>query len=222
MIGAVIFDMDGLLLDSEPFWQEAEIEVFGGLGIPLTKEQCAEFMGVPINEVVEHRFREKPWTAKTTQEVQDEIIERVKQMVLERGKPLAGVHESIAFVRAKGIPCALASSSSMRLISAVLGKFNLQSAFAVIHSAEFEAFGKPHPGVFLTTAATLGVAPGACLVLEDSFNGILAAKAAQMRVIAVPPREYAADPRFIIADAVIGSLTAFGEGVWGKVVGLRH
>jgi HAD superfamily hydrolase (TIGR01509 family) len=222
MINAVIFDMDGLLLDSEPFWQEAEIEVFGRLGIALTREHCMEFMGVRIGEVVAHRFRENPWATKTPQEVQDEIVEQVEQLVLDRGTPLPGVHEAIAFVRSKGIPCALASSSSMRLISAVLQRLDLQSEFNVVHSAEFEAFGKPHPGVFLTTAATLGIEPSACLVLEDSFNGVLAAKAARMSVIAVPPKEYAADPRFVIADAVIGSLAEFGEDVWGRMCGIRH
>jgi HAD superfamily hydrolase (TIGR01509 family) len=222
MIKAVIFDMDGLLLDSEPFWQEAEIEVFGRLGIALTREQCMEFMGVPINEVVAHRFREQPWKTKTVREVQNEIVERVEGLILDRGSPLPGVQEAIEFVRSKGIPCALASSSSMRLISIVLQTLDLQSVFTVIHSAEFEAFGKPHPGVFLTTAATLGVEPSACLVLEDSFNGVLAAKAARMSVIAVPPKEYANDPRFVIADGVIGSLAEFGEGVWERVCGFRH
>lgn len=222
MIKAVIFDMDGLILDSEPFWQEAEIEIFGKLGFTLTREQCMEFMGVPVNEVVAHRFQQKPWSGRTQQQVQDEIITRVEALVLERGVLLAGVQDAIEFVRKKRIPCAVASSSAMRLITTVLQKFDLHSSFDVVHSAEFEPFGKPHPGVFLTTAGKLGIEPSACLVLEDSFNGVLAAKAARMQVVAVPPKEYANDRRFEIADAVVKSLVGFGEEVWGKFDGLPH
>jgi HAD superfamily hydrolase (TIGR01509 family) len=214
MINAVVFDMDGLLLDSEPLWQEAEIDAFGSVGLTLTREQCMEYMGVPINEVVAERFRQKPWSGKSQDQLREEIIAKVEAFVEQRGTLLPGVREALAFTRSKGATCALASSSSVRLINAVLKKFDMLTSFDVVHSAEFEEYGKPHPGVFLTTAKKLGVEPTTCLVIEDSFNGILAAKAARMKVLAVPPKEYANDPRFVIADAVVESLLGFGEGKW--------
>ncbi len=213
MIRAVIYDMDGLLLDSEPLWQEAEIRVFGGVGISLTREQCMEFMGVPVGEVVARRFREKPWSGRTREQVKDEIIAAVEALVLERGRPLPGVRESLAYMRRKELACALASSSAMRLIETVLQKFGLNDSFSVVHSAEQEEHGKPHPAVFLTTARKLGIDARECLVLEDSVNGVIAGKAAGMQVIAIPAAHHRNDPRFAIADLRLRSLEELGDEV---------
>ena len=100
----------------------------------------------------------------------------------------------------------MASSTPMALIVRCLKHFGLLERFAAIHSAEFEEYGKPHPGVFLSAAVSLGMAPSACLVLEDSAAGVLAAKAATMTVIAVPVAEDRARPAFAIADLVLSSL----------------
>ena len=103
-------------------------------------------------------------------------------------------------------PVALASSTPVALIARCLDHFNLADRFASIHSAQFEPYGKPHPGVFLTAAASLGVRPTRCLVLEDSPAGVLGARAANMFVVAVPTKEDRDDPVFALADLVLHSL----------------
>jgi sugar-phosphatase len=101
---------------------------------------------------------------------------------------------------------AVASSSQYRLIDIALEHFGLRHHFALIHSAEDEQWGKPHPAVFLTAAAKLGAAPGRCLVWEDAPAGVLAAKAASMVCIAVPEHGEGGHPAFGLADLVLGSL----------------
>ena len=112
---------------------------------------------------------------------------------------------------------ALASSSAYRVIRAVVERLGLADAFDLIYSAEEEEYGKPHPGVYLTTAHRLGVAPTRCLAVEDSLNGVLAAKAARMKCVAIPEAEARHDPRFAIADTVLDSLNGFDAVTWKEL-----
>ncbi len=107
---------------------------------------------------------------------------------------------------AQDVPLAVASSSAASVIFAVLEKLGLTGCFRVVQSAEFEPYGKPHPGVYLTAARRLGVAPEACVAIEDSVTGVVAAKAAKMACLAVPAPTAKDDRRFGIADAVLPSL----------------
>ena len=132
------------------------------------------------------RLRQYPWTGKTHEEVMHEILDAVEQLILERGELLPGVKDSIAYFQQKNLPLALASSSPMQLIDASLKKFDIQNSFRIVHSAEHEDYGKPHPAVFLSTAHRLHIDPMHCLVIEDSVNGLIAAKAGKMKTIAVP------------------------------------
>jgi sugar-phosphatase len=202
---AVIYDLDGLLIDSEPAWMEAEAEVLGQLGVPLTPERCLETTGLRIDEAVAHWQARYPWSGPTRSEVVGRILDRVLHLIVERAPLKPGVRESLTVVRGVGLRIALASSSSLSLIEGVLNRFGLGAEFEVVVSAEGERFGKPHPGVYLTAAARLGVDPAACVALEDSVNGMLAARAAGMRCVVVPER-WPVDPRFDWADSVIPSL----------------
>ena len=217
MIDAVIFDMDGVLLDSEPFWQEAEMEVFATVGIHLTRAQCIETTGLPVNDVVAYRHNQKPWSQKSLEQISDEILAGVELRVCERAVLLDGVIDVLAFLKNRRIPIALASSSAMRLIKTVLNKFSMENIFRVVHSAEQEEYGKPHPAVFLTTAKHLCIPPAHCLVIEDSFNGLIAAKAARMKTVVIPMAEQWNEPRFDIADTKLRSLTEFSEQQWNHV-----
>jgi sugar-phosphatase len=134
-------------------------------------------------------------------------VARVASLVRSEGMALPGVAEAIAVARQDGRRLALASSSPLVLIEAALERLGLSSAFDVVQSAEKLPLGKPHPDIFLVTAGRLGVAPVECVVLEDSLTGVLAAKAARMTCIAVPFDHPTHDARFVIADAIIPSLT---------------
>ncbi|MEM0996777.1 MAG: hexitol phosphatase HxpB [Bacteroidota bacterium] len=204
---AAIFDMDGLLVDTEPFWQDAELKVFPTVGVPLQRKMCLATIGLRIDEVVAHWYAQYPWTGKSQEQVAQEILEEVAAAVRERGTLLSGAQEAIALARNQGLRTALASSSAKYLIRNVLQTFDLEDEFEMFRSAEDDAYGKPHPAVFLRTAADLGIHPTQCVVLEDSYHGLLAAKAARMRAIAVPEAHSAQDPRFVIADVRLTNLT---------------
>ncbi|WP_461639922.1 hexitol phosphatase HxpB [Labilibaculum euxinus] len=209
MIKAVIFDMDGLLINSEPFWQESETKVFSSLGLDVNNKMFEQFMGKRIDEVVEVMYKMTPWNHVSKEKVTEDIVENVIRLVLEKGACLDGVNKTLENLQQASFKIGLASSSKMKIISAVLEKLQLQDYFEVIHSAEFEKYGKPHPQVFITTAELLGIHPSECLVFEDSLNGVISALAAGMKCIAVPEKDAYNLDKFIIANKILGSLNDF-------------
>jgi mannitol-1-/sugar-/sorbitol-6-/2-deoxyglucose-6-phosphatase len=217
MIEAVIFDLDGLLIDSEPMWQEAEILVFKQVNLVLTSELCRQTQGLRIDEVVDYWYRQYPWTNLSKLEVEKLIVSKVIELIHLKGQPLPGVSQAIAFIKNQNVKIALASSSASQIIQAALQKLNLTEVFVEIYSAEFEVLGKPHPGVYLTTAQKLEIPPQSCLALEDSLNGVLAAKAAHMKCIAIPEAIQQKNPQFAIADLILKSLEEFNQPVWNSL-----
>jgi HAD superfamily hydrolase (TIGR01509 family) len=209
MIQAVIFDMDGLLIDSEPLWQEAELKFFGELGVPLTIEMTRQTMGLRTDEVVDYWYARYPWKSPSKTEVRATLDDSVVEMITKKGQPKPGVSSVIDVCMSAGLPMAIASSSPLALIHAVVAKLGIDEHISIVHSAHDETHGKPHPAVYITAAGKLGVAPTDCLAFEDSVNGVLSAKAAKMKCVAVPEAEQRSDKRFGIADVVIGSLADF-------------
>ena len=208
---ALIFDMDGVLIDSEPLWHVAEIAGFAEAGLELTVEDCLLTTGLRIDATVSYWCERHPRLAPLRDLLVASILDRLVGLVNERGTRKPGVEEALAFARGRGLRLAVASSSPYRVIHAALGALLLDSAFEVVHSAEEERQGKPDPAVYLTAAAKLGVEPGRCVAVEDSPIGLLAAKAAGMKCIAVPEPAMLADPRFKLADAVVGGLSEIAE-----------
>ena len=212
---AVIFDMDGILIDSEPLWHIAEKEVFGALGITLTDAMCEETTGLRTDAMVAYWYDKQPWSHKSFETVADEIIERMRQLVDTYGVALAGVHEMLHDLAQRPLGIGVASSSPPALIDTVVDKLDIRTYFQVLCSAMDEEFGKPHPAVYLTTATRLGVEPHECLVFEDSMTGVRAAKAAGMTTVAVPAAHQYEDHRFAAADVKLRSLRDFS---WDMVV----
>ncbi len=204
--GASIFDMDGLLIDSEVLWHEAELEILGGLGVPLSADGCRTTKGMFVGEVTRHWYAQYPWEGPDPAEVAVTIVDRVIALVRSVGRLKPGAFEAIDLCARRGLLLAVASSSQYRLIDAALDHFGLRDRFALVHSAEDEDYGKPHPAVFITAASKLAVAPRHCLVWEDAPAGVLAAKAASMACIAVPEHGEGHDPAFALADLVVDSL----------------
>lgn len=208
---ALIFDMDGVLIDSEPLWRRAEIEIFGSVGLRLVEADCFKTQGLRIDEAVAYWFERHPWDGKPCAQVADEIVSRMVKLIHAEGEPMDGVRESLAAADAQGWRLGLASSSSARLIATVLDRFEMDSVFESTRSAENEAEGKPAPDVYLATAREMGIAPEHCVAIEDSPNGMKSALAAGMRCIAVPDPELRDDPRFESATHRISSLAALPE-----------
>lgn len=197
---AVIFDMDGVLIDSEPVWKIAMQAVFDEVGCGLTKKDFQKTVGLRLDEVIQFWYNYTGWEGLTPQEVEEKIVQRMVELISKDGKPLIGVIETLQFLKAKGLKIGLATSSYSVLIETVLNKLNIKSYFDFTHSAELESHGKPHPAVYLTVAEKLGVFPTECLVIEDSLNGIISGKAARMRVVCIPEKTHSPEPRLILAD----------------------
>lgn len=208
--------MDGLLIDSEPVWRDAETAVSATLGVELTEAELLETTGVAISEVV------AAWRPRlaggqvlaglTDAEIADQITDYVVAHVRAAGQPMPGVPAAVRLFRRLGLSLAIASSSPMRLIDAVCDRLGLGD-ISIRCSALDEARGKPAPDVYLTAARRLGVVPAACLAIEDSPHGVAAAKAAGMRCLAVPDPMLAADPRYRHADMILPTLTPLDESV---------
>jgi HAD superfamily hydrolase (TIGR01509 family) len=211
----VIFDLDGLLIDSEPFWRQAEIEVFGSVGLQLSETDTRQTMGLRIDDAVRHWWDRHPWAGLTPLEVERATTQRVAELITLEGEPMPGALEAVDLCARLSLPVAVCSGSYAVVIEAALRRLDIASQVTVWHSAEWEPLGKPHPGSYLSTAAKLGIHPALCLAVEDSFNGAISAKAARMRVVAVPEKSAAGSLRWGFCDAVLDSLDGFDEGLLG-------
>lgn len=202
----VIFDMDGLLIDSEPYWKMAEKEVFGKLGLSLTDDLLRNVMGFRLSEVVQHWYHYQPWKEPNFEQTEKDVLDCVKHLIKQEADAMPGVYEILDYCKQNNLKIALASSSAMELIEVVIDKLNIRDYFDVLWSAQYEDYGKPHPAIFLSVAQKLNISPKDCIVFEDAINGVLAAKAARMYCIAVPEEISFNDPRFAIADKKIPNL----------------
>lgn len=206
MIKAAIFDMDGLLIDSEPFWHQSHIEILGSHGFTITEDDVRAMAGKRTREVVTHWHEKFEWNEPSIDDMTTAVIDNVLEMVRLRGESLPGVEKAIKLFNDHKILMAVASSSRQELIDVVMERLKLDKHMEFAVSAEHEKRGKPFPDIFLTAARLLKAKPQNCLVFEDSLNGVKAAKAAKMKVIAVPEAANLEHPEFKEADLVIPSL----------------
>jgi sugar-phosphatase len=206
-IVAAIFDMDGLLIDSEPLWDRAELGVLAEIGVDISRRsELPDTLGLRIDMVVELWFAHQPWSGPSRAEVTDLIINRAISLVEAERPLLPGVREAIALCKAQGLKVGLASASPLHMLEKVLTMFGLRDQFDALASAEKLPYSKPHPQVYLDCAQKLGVSPLSCVALEDSVNGMIASKAARMRSIVVPEHANFADPRYVLAEVKLSSL----------------
>jgi sugar-phosphatase len=217
MIKALIFDMDGVIIDSEPFWRQAEVKIFNAYQIPVTEDMCRQVTGLRIDEVVGIWLKKFNKEHLDSDKLQYEIVDEVAYLVNAKGVLLPGVIALMQETKKLGLKMAIASSSYKSLIKTVVDKFGLGEYIELWKSSESEEFGKPHPAVYLSTANALGVSPKECLVIEDSFNGIIAAIAARMQVVAVPDETNFKNLRFDIATQKIKSLVEFDLSWFNKL-----
>uniref|UniRef100_UPI0036DBFF7C hexitol phosphatase HxpB n=1 Tax=Photorhabdus sp. RM322S TaxID=3342825 RepID=UPI0036DBFF7C len=206
-IKAAIFDMDGLLIDSEPYWIQGEKEVFSELGLDLSlAKKLPDTLGLRIDHVVELWYQASPWQGASKSEVEQRITNYVIKQVKENHPLLPGAEYSLNLCREQGLKIGLASASPQYMLEQVLEMFNLSHYFNTVVSAAKLPHSKPHPEVYLRAAEQLSVSPISCVTLEDSFNGMIATKAARMCSIIVPTAHYFDDLRWILADIKLRSL----------------
>lgn len=206
-IKAAIFDMDGLLIDSEPLWLQAELDIFTSLGLDTTsRDTLPDTLGLRIDLVVKMWFQAMPWQGPSQAEVCKLIIARAIELVEEKRPVLPGVEYALDLCRQQGLKIGLASASPLHMQKRVLAMLGIEKYFDRLVSAEYLPYSKPHPEVYLNAASDLGVDPLQCVTLEDSVNGMIATKAARMRSIVIPSEEYRTDPRWALADIQLDSL----------------
>lgn len=201
--------MDGLLLDTEPLWGKSMLQVAEKHRIPITAQRFKETTGLRIYEVTDHWAIHYPWEGRSSKEVAEEILDEIIASSKSHATVMRGVEQTLQLLRKHKFKIGLASSSPARMIHELVDHFGITHYFDVITSADVVDLGKPHPAVFLHCAAELGSRPNQCVVLEDSVNGMIAGKAARMKVIAIPEEIHFDDPRFSIADARLRSMEDF-------------
>jgi HAD superfamily hydrolase (TIGR01509 family) len=206
---AVIFDMDGVLIDSEPLWKIAMEEVFKSVGCPLTRQDFQKTVGLRLDEVIEYWYEHTGWLHKTPKEVESAIVQKMIALLKANGTPLKGVIETLDYLKTNGKKIGLATSSYSVLIDTVLDVLEIRNYFDFTHSAEDETHGKPHPAVYLTVANKLNTQPKNCLVIEDSLNGIISGKAARMKVVCIPEKTHTPEPKLSLADFQFDDMLLF-------------
>jgi mannitol-1-/sugar-/sorbitol-6-/2-deoxyglucose-6-phosphatase len=217
---AFVFDMDGLLVDSEVVWRSVHREVFAGLGLDLSRWPDVVTTGMRVDEVVALRRSYQDWGTPSDAVVADRITAAVARRVPAEAELCPGALDALAWCRERGLRVGMATGSRWEVLDAVLARFGLDRMLDVSVSAEDEVYGKPHPAIYLTAADKLGVAPTSCVVFEDAINGLVAAKAARMRAVIVPSGTSLGDPRAVLADLELESLLEIGDGRVALLAGL--
>lgn len=187
---AILFDMDGLLVDSEPVWFEAEKEMIEAAGYCYADEVREQTIGVRSDEFAEIIYRNYPRVAESPAAIIREISTRVLALPRERVPPRPGADEILRYVAERGIPRAIASSSGQRVIEHFVRLLGWDALIPRRFSADSVARGKPAPDIYLYAARQIGIKPEDCLALEDSPAGTQAALAAGMTCYTVPDRSH--------------------------------
>ena len=215
MIAAVVFDMDGVIVDSEKVWDDVREQYVRETGGTYTENATRDMMGMSSVEWSRY-MADELGVPGTPEEINAAIVQRMLARYGEAPPLIPGAVEAVRRC-AERWPLAVASSSNPELIEVVLDAAGLHDAIPVVVSSQEVARGKPAPDVYLEAARRLGVDPHACAAVEDSHNGIRSAKAAGMRVIAIPNPHFPPDETALAqADVVLHSVgeltTAVIEG----------
>jgi mannitol-1-/sugar-/sorbitol-6-/2-deoxyglucose-6-phosphatase len=210
-IKVVIFDMDGVLIDSEPYWRKAMIKGFKDVGMNFTEDDCRSTTGMRLREVIAFWFEKWELQHLSITETNVRILDYLIEYIELEGEEMLGVSELLIYLKHKGYKIGLATSSDERFMKTVIKKLNISSYFDAVVSAETLKYAKPHPEVFLKCAEALGAQPQQCFVIEDSLNGVIAAKAASMFVVAIPEELHKTKKGFSIADKQVERMLEIKE-----------
>ena len=211
MIEAVVFDLDGVLLDSEHVWDEVRRQLAEERGGRWSDTASRDMMGMSSIEWSRY-MRDFVGLREEPADISAEVVRRLEERYRWALPLIAGAEQAVERL-AGDWPLALASSSNRELIDLVLGRSGLGRFFQASVSSEEVARGKPAPDVFLEAARRLGAEPTRCAAIEDSENGILAAKAAGMRTIAIPNPQYPPHEGALrAADVVLPTIEGLDAG----------
>ncbi len=181
---AFIFDMDGVIIDSEPLHSRVKMETFAHFGLPFDEGDLAQYMGRTSVDIFSDVLKKEHRTDVSVQEIVNYKHAHYLELAVGGAlEAIPGSLELIARLRAAGVPLALATSSWRRVVDAILVQFDLMEAFASVISGSELPKSKPDPAIYRLSAEALGVDPRKCVVLEDTAAGVAAAKGAGMYCI---------------------------------------
>ncbi len=207
---AVIFDIDGLLINSEPLWNKAATEIFRQYGIQLSESQYATTTGLRSKEFVAHWLILNDVPASEFDRAEQKIIKLALELIDKDATLMPGVQSVFEFFINKEFKMGLATSSPTELIEWVKDKLGIRKYIHASCSAQKLPLAKPHPQVYLDCAAAMHTSPLACICFEDSYYGMIAAKAARMTCVVVPSAEDIKLEHWGAADLKLSSLQNFG------------
>ena len=207
---AVIFDIDGLLINSEPLWNKAANEIFRQYGISLTEAQYATTIGLRSKEFVAHWLHEYKIPSTEYARAEQRVIDQAMLYIDQEATLMPGVEHIFQFFLEKQFKIGLATSSPTALIEWVKDKLGIRSLIHASCSAQNLPYAKPHPQVYLDCASALHSSLLACICFEDSFYGMLAAKSARMTCVVVPAADALKQEHWAAADLKLSSLQNFG------------
>jgi sugar-phosphatase len=208
--------MDGLLIDSERIWETAQMAVFAEAGLNLTLAMQRAATGMRMQEAMRVWQGFFPGVELDSAAMGARMNARVGEALRAAGGAKPGALAAVDLCLASGCRLAIASSSPPEVIVSALEGLSLFARFQAVVSAVHEPHGKPHPSVYLTAAARLGIPAGECIAFEDSVAGVRSAKAAGMYCVAVPEEHNRGRPEYAEADVVLASLEEFPavRGLW--------
>ncbi|MCE0494491.1 HAD family hydrolase [Vibrio salinus] len=198
-----VFDMDGVLLDSEPYWRRAQIDLLSRFGVIITEKDCIRYtMGKRIDDISEF------WIVRFHLDVSrshfaEQLLNMTAALIRTHAEARKGIDQLIGFLQHHGFRIALATSSSRPIISAVLNKLGLNDVFELTLSADSVENGKPAPDIYLDVCHQLKVEPENAFALEDSLTGVTAAVRAGVTTIAIPEK---VTPEFYIASHQVSDI----------------
>ncbi len=210
---AFIFDMDGVIIDSEPLHFEVDIQTMRHLGTTMTKQQLEKFVGMTNPEMWSILKREYKLDQTVAEIIEYQLSNKIRGLHESKLEPIEGILELLQDLKLRNIPIGIASSSPMLFIQEVVSRFQIGQYFSVIVSGEEVSNGKPAPDVYLEAAKQLAVPADRCVVIEDSRNGVLAAKAAKMRCIGYANMNSGSQD-LSLADRIVSSIREIKISDW--------
>ncbi|WP_340607668.1 hexitol phosphatase HxpB [Xenorhabdus bharatensis] len=183
---AVIFDMDGVLIDSEPLWKKSGMLILNHYGIPITYDEMLSMAGIPVSGMIDRACRLYNKNNLNKSKIEKELFHKGVELILSEKPLMDGVVECLELLVKRNIKIGIASASPLSFLLKIVEQCGIDNYFDYISSAEDMPYNKPHPMVYLNAAEKLNVLPTECIGIEDSKTGMISVKAASMKCIVIP------------------------------------
>lgn len=200
MIKAVIFDMDGTLIDSQPIWYQVCTDFFQQNGFPVTMDDMIKLTGSPVAKLVDYVLQTHGQKGKERAQLITGLMDYAVSEILAAKPLMPNVKEVLAQLKQQGIKMAVASASPRNMLQGIVDSCGIAEYFDYLASAEELDYNKPHPAVYLHAAQQLSINPTECFAVEDSVLGMISGKAATMKTVVIPAPAEWDDPRWTLAD----------------------